>query len=44
MKLVLAMLALFFLTGLLVRRITHRTLAVMLLGITVILLLTRLTF
>jgi hypothetical protein len=44
MKLVLAMLVLFFATGLLVRRITPRTLAVLLLGIGVILLLTRLTF
>jgi hypothetical protein len=44
MKLVLAMLALFFLAGFWVRRITGWTMAWLLLGIGVILMLTRLTF
>lgn len=44
MKMVLAMLALFIATGLLVRRITPWTLAGLMAGITVILALTRLLF
>lgn len=44
MKMVLLMMAIFFVTGAVVREITRWTLAVMTIGILAVLLFTRLTF